>query len=95
MTIVPRSNELNRPGKRAKRTGTRRGETPLAYMLRIMRDPAVDDARRDRAATAALPFCHARLATRYVGKNERAALAAKAASQEVEWADDLRTEAVN
>jgi hypothetical protein len=36
-------------------------ETPLDYMLRIMRDPAQDDDRRDAMAKAALPYIHARL----------------------------------
>jgi len=81
--------------RRVKRIGTRRGETPLQYLLRVMRDETVDDARRDKAAAAALPYCCARLATRYVGTAERAALAAKAAGRDVEWDDDLRTEAIN
>ena len=38
----------------------RRGETPLAYMLRVMRDPAADQTLRMRAAIAAAPFVHAR-----------------------------------
>ena len=36
-------------------------ETPLDYMLRIMRDPKEDDERRDAMAKAALPYLHARL----------------------------------
>jgi hypothetical protein len=36
-------------------------ESPLDYMLRIMRDPAQDDDRRDAMAKAALPYIHARL----------------------------------
>jgi len=32
--------------------------TPLAFMLSVMNDPNEDDARRDRAARNALPFCH-------------------------------------
>jgi hypothetical protein len=86
-------SELNRLSKRrVKRIGTRRGETPLAYALRVMRDPEADVLRRDRMCIAALPFCHARKAARYVGKAERAAQAAKAAGQNIEWAGDLRTE---
>ena len=38
------------------------GETPLEYMLRVMRDPSVDHERRDRMAANAAPFVHARLA---------------------------------
>ncbi|MBX9772940.1 MAG: hypothetical protein K2Y71_00900 [Xanthobacteraceae bacterium] len=36
-------------------------ESPLDYMLRVMRDPMQDDARRDAMAKAALPYVHARL----------------------------------
>ena len=35
-------------------------ETPLQYLLTVMRDPAADFRRRDRAAKAALKFCHAK-----------------------------------
>jgi hypothetical protein len=37
------------------------GETPLEYMLRVMRDPAVDHERRDEMARAAAPYIHPRL----------------------------------
>jgi hypothetical protein len=33
-------------------------EMPLDYMLRIMRDRAVDPARRDAMARASAPMCH-------------------------------------
>jgi len=36
-------------------------ESPLDYMLRVMRDPGTDDERRDAMAKAALPYMHARL----------------------------------
>src|SRR5262245_25674428 len=36
-------------------------ESPLEYMLRIMRDRKEDDERRDAMAKAALPYMHARL----------------------------------
>lgn len=38
------------------------GETPLDYMLRIMRDPSVDHDRRDKMSVAAGPYVHAKLA---------------------------------
>ena len=38
------------------------GETPLQYMIRIMRDPQVEHPRRDEMAKAAAPYVHARLA---------------------------------
>jgi hypothetical protein len=34
------------------------GETPLAYMLRVMRDPTVEHARRDAMAWKAAPYVH-------------------------------------
>jgi hypothetical protein len=36
------------------------GESPLGYMLRVMRDPTVEDPRRDEMARAAAPYVHAR-----------------------------------
>lgn len=38
-------------------------ETPLDYMLRVMRDPTQDDDRRDGMAKAALPYMHSRLSS--------------------------------
>jgi hypothetical protein len=38
------------------------GETPLEYMLRVMRDPEAPEARRDAMATAAAPYIHSKLA---------------------------------
>jgi len=37
------------------------GEMPLAFLLRIMRDEAADEAKRIDCAKAAAPFLHARL----------------------------------
>lgn len=33
-------------------------EEPLAYLLRVMRDPAVEDRRRDWAASTAAAYIH-------------------------------------
>lgn len=41
---------------------TAAGETPLEYMLRVMRT-SNDDKRRDAMASAAAPYVHPRLAT--------------------------------
>lgn len=38
------------------------GETPLQYMLRVMRDVGADEKRRDSMAVAAATFMHPRLA---------------------------------
>jgi hypothetical protein len=63
-------------------------ETPLQYMLRIINDPAATDARRDRLAIAAAPYCHGRVAE--VGKKQKQAEAAKnAGGDDSGWADDL------
>ena|SRR6478609_7918452 len=37
------------------------GETPLDYMLRIMRDAAAEPERRDHMARSAAPYIHAKL----------------------------------
>jgi phage terminase small subunit len=62
-------------------------ESPLDYMLRIVNDPSATDARRDRLAIAASPYCHGRIAE--VGKKQKQAEAAKTAGQDNGWADDL------
>lgn len=53
---------------------------PLAYMLKVMNDPYVDDARRDRMAVSAAPFCHARKGEG-LGKKEEKDAKAKSAGQ--------------
>lgn len=55
------------------------GLSPLEYMLRIMSDPAVDPARRDRMAIAAAPFFHPRKGDG-AGKKKDLSDKAKAAS---------------
>ena len=46
------------------------GETPLEYMLRVMRDQTLDHPRRDDMAAKAAPYVHARLAaTEVTGKD--------------------------
>jgi hypothetical protein len=56
-----------KPGSLTKKTrdiaeaAAAAGETPLEHMLKIMRDPAVDDDRRMDAAKAAAPYVHSRL----------------------------------
>lgn len=39
------------------------GETPLDYMLRVMRDPVIDYTLRFNAAKAAAPFVHPHLSS--------------------------------
>ena len=56
-----------KPGSATKRTreiangAAERGELPLAYMLRVMRNSKADKARRDEMAKSAAPFIHPRL----------------------------------
>jgi hypothetical protein len=38
------------------------GETPLDYMLRVMRDESVESSRRDEMAKAVAPYVHPKLA---------------------------------
>lgn len=46
------------------------GETPLDYMIRVMRDPTADKERRDKMAAAAAPYVHPRLAAvEHTGKD--------------------------
>ncbi len=59
--------------------------TPLDYMLAVMRDAGADDARRDRMAIAAAPYCHARAADTAPGKTARAAQAAQTAGRGTDW----------
>lgn len=39
------------------------GESPLDYMLRVMRDETSEPERRDRMAQGAAPYVHAKLAS--------------------------------
>lgn len=52
----------NRINQEAREKAIEGGETPLDYMLRVMRDAAQDYGRRDDMAKAAAPYVHARLA---------------------------------
>ena len=70
-------------------------QTPLEYMLSVMRDASAENTRRDRMAIEALPYCHdqikaKRKAVGYVSKKAEAHKAAKSASDGTEWAEDLR-----
>ena len=54
-------------------------ETPLEYMLRVMRDPMHPNQRRDEMARAAAPYVHAKLlAAKMEHKQEREMTAAEA-----------------
>lgn len=47
----------------ARRKAAATGETPLEYMLRVMRDVTVEAQRRDDMAKAAASYVHARLSS--------------------------------
>jgi hypothetical protein len=57
-----------KPGVRNKKTAEviqaveETGETPLQYMLRVMRDREADENRRDSMAASAAPYVHPKLA---------------------------------
>lgn len=51
----------NRSNEEARKKAAESGEMPLDYMLRVMRDKATDEKRRDTMAAAAAPYVHARL----------------------------------
>jgi phage terminase small subunit len=61
--------------------------TPLQWLLHVVNDPSASEARRDKAAIAAAPYCHPRPLA--VGKKQRAASEAKAAGTGTEWGSDL------
>lgn len=39
------------------------GQSPLEYMLNVMRDPGADEKRRDEMAKSAAPYIHPRLSS--------------------------------
>lgn len=51
----------NRSSEEARRKAAETGQTPLEYMLAVMRDDAADTHRRDDMAKAAAPYVHAKL----------------------------------
>lgn len=57
------------------------GESPLDFLLRIMRDANADEARRIDAAKAAAPYVHAKLASVEVGNKDD-----KPFEQVIRWA---------
>lgn len=56
------------------------GQSPLDYMLAVMRDPDIDESRRDRMAVAAAPYLHGKVAERGSSKKGDREAAAKAAA---------------
>jgi hypothetical protein len=66
--------------------------SPLAYLLRVMRDPNASDARRDRAAVSAAQYVHQRAVETRRTKKSEAARKAREAGRGSEWGDDLHIE---
>ena len=60
---------------------------PLEYLLALVADEAIDPQCRDRAAIAALPFCHSRPVERFqpLGKKAQAEIDAMNAGKDSEW----------
>ena len=58
-----KKGSLNKVSSEMKAAIAASGETPLEYMLRVMRDPKADTHRRDDMAKAAAPYIHPRLAS--------------------------------
>jgi len=65
---------------------------PLDYMLSVIRDPTATQERRDRMATAAAPYCHARLSDAPKGKKDQREEAAETAGIGTPWANDIDLE---
>ena len=65
------------PKKTAKRdapSGAVGSETPVDYMLRVMRDPKATPSRRDTMAKSATPYIHPRPAPKKKRGNGEASL---------------------
>lgn len=56
-----KKGSASRSNEEARRKAAQTGETPLDYMLRVMRDDKADGNRRDDMAKAAAPYIHAKL----------------------------------
>lgn len=60
----------NKATARREREIAKGGDTPLDYMLKVMRNPRADASRRDDMARAAAPYVHPKLSTmQHTGAN--------------------------
>jgi hypothetical protein len=60
----------NKATARREREVAKMGQTPLEYMLRVMRDSRAGGDRRDKMAIAAAPYVHPKLASmQHTGRN--------------------------
>jgi hypothetical protein len=58
-----RKGTRNRATEEARVAAQATGILPLDYMLAVMRDPAVDQKRRDAMALGAAPYLHPKLSS--------------------------------
>lgn len=56
-----KKGSTNKINDEIRRAAIETGELPLQYMLRVMRDPKAEIARRDRMAESASSYLHPRL----------------------------------
>ena len=71
---------------------------PLDYLLRVIGYPSATDARRDKLALAALPYCHAKVHDRVMTRKEKTARAvARVVNGDSNdaWGDVLRPKSGN
>lgn len=69
------------------------GETPLQYMLRVMRDQEADTRRRDNMAIAAAAFMHPKLSsTEHSGNGDKPIVTKTTIEHRVIDASDLRAD---
>lgn len=66
----------------------RKFKDSLSYAMSVINDPTVPGDRKDRLAIAAMPFQHAKIAEKPIGKKEQQARDAKSAGNGSDW-DDL------
>ena len=61
---------VNKASQEAREKVVATGETPLDYMMRVMRDKSAEHQRRDDMAKAAAPYVHPKLsAIEHTGKD--------------------------
>lgn len=65
-----RKGTPNKASAERQRRVAENGQTPLEYMLKVMRDSKASDQRRDDMAKAAAPYVHPKLASmQHTGRN--------------------------
>ncbi len=80
----PRGSKTTKVEQDAREAGS-----PLDYLLSIVNDADAEPARRDRAAIAALPYCHPRAEAPPGGKRTREPFAPASGDAGADWGDRL------